>query len=113
MDETKFLSLLGLCRRAGKIRLGADLVCDAIRRGDAKLVILASDASENTKKKISNCTGFYGKRLFFCGTDKDTLGSRLGREGAVSCAAVCDEGFSALLEKHIDVTAKDRQPQNK
>ena len=105
MDETKFLSLLGLCRKAGKLAFGSDNVCDAIRSGSAKLVVLASDASENTKKKIKNCASYYGRRLFVCETDKETLGRRLGRAGEASCAAVCDESFSAMLEKNIEQNA--------
>ena len=105
MDETKFLSLLGLCRKAGKVTLGSDGVCDAVRSGGARLVILTSDASDNTKKKIKNCASYYGKRLFVCETDKETLGRRLGRAGEASCAAVCDESFAAMLERQIDESA--------
>lgn len=102
MDETKFLSVLGLCRKAGKIQLGADNVCDAVRSGRSRLVVLASDASDNTKKKITNCTAYYKKRLFVCETGKGKLGACLGRDGEVSCAAVCDDSFRTLLEKYID-----------
>lgn len=101
MDENRFLSALGLCRRAGKLTIGADAVCDAVRRGRTELVILASDAAENTKKKVSNCAAYYKKRLYVAKTGKDTLGSRLGREGAVSCAAVCDESFRGMIENTI------------
>ena len=101
MDEEKTISLLGLCRRAGRLQLGADCVCDAVRSGKAKLVILASDASENTAKKIRNCASFYGVRLYVCEAGKETLGHGLGRSGDVSCAAVCDDSFAVLIGKHI------------
>ena len=42
---------LGLCRRAGKLLIGADLCAGAVKRGETKLIVLASDASENTRKK--------------------------------------------------------------
>ncbi len=48
----KILSMAGLARRAGKISSGGTLCTDAVRKGIAKLVILAADASENTKKSI-------------------------------------------------------------
>lgn len=44
------LSQLGLAMRAGKVVTGDEIVLKAIRSSEAKLVILAGDASDNTKK---------------------------------------------------------------
>lgn len=43
--------MLGLAMRARKLITGEELVVKAIRQGQVKLVILASDASANTRKK--------------------------------------------------------------
>ena len=50
----KIYSLLGLCQKAGKIVSG-EVGCEAaIKNKTAKLLLLAEDASENTKKKFQN-----------------------------------------------------------
>lgn len=53
-----FLSLLGLASRARKIVTGETLI-KKIRTNAIYLVIIASDASDNTKKKfIDKCTSY-------------------------------------------------------
>ena len=53
MTGEKIAGALGLCRRAGKMKIGCDTVIESINLGNSKLVIMASDISENTKKKVS------------------------------------------------------------
>ncbi|MGZ7246578.1 ribosomal L7Ae/L30e/S12e/Gadd45 family protein, partial [Streptococcus pyogenes] len=43
--KQKVLNLLGLAQRAGRLISGEELVVDAIRKGQAKLVFLAEDAA--------------------------------------------------------------------
>ena len=50
----KFYSLLGLCKRANKVAGGEVAAEEAIRGKKACLVIVAGDASANTKKKFHN-----------------------------------------------------------
>ena len=50
----KFYSLLGLCKRAGKLAAGEVAAEQAVRKKTAYLLILAEDASANTKKKFRN-----------------------------------------------------------
>lgn len=47
---SKTLSRLGLAMRAGKVVTGDEIVLKAIRSSEAKLVMLAADASANTQK---------------------------------------------------------------
>jgi len=47
---SKFYSLLGLCKKAGKLVGGEVAVENAIRQKTAVLLILAGDASGNTRK---------------------------------------------------------------
>ena len=46
------LSSLGLCMRSGNLISGDFSVSEAIRKHNAHFVIVAEDASDNTKKKI-------------------------------------------------------------
>ncbi len=95
----KALSLIGLAKRAGKISAGEEAVKDSIRHGKAHLVIIASDASDNTKKSITNSCNYYGVKCYIEGT-KDDIGHALGNAyNAAVC--VCDKGFADSIEKWL------------
>ena len=48
------MGLIGLATRAGKIVFGTDACLEQIIKRNAKLVIVAKDASERTIKNIKN-----------------------------------------------------------
>ena len=52
MAQDKFLSLLGMCRRAGRLQWGHDTCVESARHGRAALCLLAADASERTGRDI-------------------------------------------------------------
>ena len=45
MNNAKWLSMLGLARRAGKLAMGHDLALQSVRDGKAQLVLTARNAS--------------------------------------------------------------------
>ena len=69
------------------------------KSGRAKLVIVASDASENTKKKFRDMCEFYKVPIYFYG-DKDTLGHAMGKEFRASLA-ILDNGFADGIQKEL------------
>lgn len=57
MKQNKSLSQLGMAMRAGKLITGDEIVLKAVRNKQVHLVILAGDASDNTKKSfVTNAT---------------------------------------------------------
>ena len=48
----RILSLLGICRRAGKLVIGADPSIDSIQKHKARLIIFASDFSKSSSKPV-------------------------------------------------------------
>ena len=54
MKLNKSLSLLSLATKAGKTKSGEFLTEKAVKEGDAYLVIVAADASDNTRKRFQN-----------------------------------------------------------
>lgn len=50
LKMNKALSYVGLATRAGKLVSGDEIVLKAIRSSEAKMVIVAADASANTLK---------------------------------------------------------------
>ncbi len=103
MANNRLLGTLGLCRRAGKAVLGTDLVCKAMRRKELFSVVLASDASDNTKKKIRDKTAFYSVKLVETEMSSDEIGRAVGKAGSVAVVGIADENFSNALMKHIEV----------
>ena len=65
MKLNKGLSLLSLATRAGKTKSGNFQTEQAVKSGTAYLVIIAADASENTKKKFRNMCSFYDVPILF------------------------------------------------
>ncbi|WP_134686241.1 YlxQ family RNA-binding protein [Brevibacillus migulae] len=77
--------MLGLAMRARKVVTGEELVVGAIRSNQAKLVLLATDASANTTKKISDKCSHYAVPLYVP-ADRLELGAAIGKEARVTVA---------------------------
>ncbi len=97
--------ILGLARRAGYLVTGTALVRDSVR-GKRKpfLVMIASDASDNTVKRISDSCAYYKTTLARLDVTGDELAAILGKESSVMCVALFDEGMSAAITGKLDKT---------
>ena len=99
MKQDKALAMIGLAQKAGKIVSGEFATEKAVKTGKAALVIVAGDASENTKKMFTNMCAFYEVPVYFY-SDKETLGHAIGKQFRASLA-VADEGFRNTIEKMV------------
>ena len=99
MKLSKALSMISLATKAGKTARGEFSTEKEVKCGNAALVVVATDASENTKKKFQNMCEFYKVPIYFYG-DKDTLGHAMGKEFRASLA-VTDAGFAKGIIKHL------------
>ena len=100
MKQNKVLSLLGLSARAGKLASGEYSAETAVKSGKAALVIVAEDASANTKKLFHDKCSFYEVPIFEYGT-KEMLGHAIGKELRAS-VAVLDEGLANAIISHLE-----------
>jgi ribosomal protein L7Ae-like RNA K-turn-binding protein len=83
--------------KAGRLSSG-EVACEAaIKSKKAKLIIIALDASENTKKSFKNSAQFYNIELIEYG-NKSELGYALGKEQR-SVIAINDDGFASRLKE--------------
>jgi len=87
--------------RAGKVVSGEFSTEKAIKTGKAFLVIVAEDASANTKKSFTDSCTYYQVPLRIYGT-KEELGHHIGKQMRASLA-VTDEGFGRELARKIDM----------
>ena len=92
MNEKKAISLLGIAAKAGAVTSGGFLTERAVRSGTAKLVIVATDASDNSYADISHITYHYQVPLVRFST-KDVLGHAIGKKDRI-CVAVLDQGLA-------------------
>lgn len=96
-NKTKIFSLLGLATRAGRVVSGEFATEKAVKSLQAALVIVAEDASDNTKKLFTDKCSFYEVPCYQLGT-KEELGHAMGKEMRASLA-VTDEGFADAICK--------------
>ena len=106
MENEKAFRYLGLAAKAGRVASGEFQTENAVKKGRAKVVLIAADASENTKKKFQNMCSFH-KIPVFITTDKETLGHRIGREMRTS-AAITDENLAAAFIKTMREELSDK-----
>lgn len=88
---------LGLAFVAGKVKAGTDFAIEAIRDKSAKLVFLASDASDNTKKRVKDKATFYGVEVTEM-FDTATLSKAVGKQN-IKALAITDQGFTNMFKK--------------
>lgn len=96
----KALSMLGLAKKAGKAVSGESKTEAAVKGGTACLVIIATDASDNTKKLFKDKATYRSIPIYLFGT-KEELGHALGQEFR-SSVAITDQGFAEAIQKRIE-----------
>lgn len=101
------LRLLGLAARAGAILPGTERVREAARSGDARLVIVAGDASGNTRDKLIPLLLARGVPHALA-YDRALLGEAVGR-APLGAVAVLDASFAARLEQLLAQSAGTRE----
>lgn len=93
----KVLSLLSLATKAGKTAGGEAQVEKAVKEGKASLVIISSEASENTRKKFTNMCSYYQVPIRIYGT-KEELGRFTGKEFRASVAVFGREFYDSFVK---------------
>ncbi len=97
MNIQNALGFLGICRRAGKLLCGHDVVKESITSGKAELVFLSSDASERLVKETEKLCSSNGRNIPILRTvcTMEDFYKTLGKKSAVF--SVTDTGFSTTI----------------
>ena len=93
-------SLLSLSARAGLLVTGEESAEKHLKSGNAELIIIARDASNNTIKKFTNKCFFYQKPVRVFG-ERAVLSKCVGKINR-TVFTVIDNGFAARLQALID-----------
>lgn len=89
--------LLGLCRRAGKLAAGDWATRDALRTGQARLVVLAEDAGAATVRRFTSLCRAGGVPLYQFGSMAE-LGHAVGFDPKAVLAVTGPEIARGLFE---------------
>lgn len=100
MKQNKVLSLLGLAMRGRNLVSGEFQTVDSVKSGKAMLVIVAEDASANTKKLFFDKCSYYEVPVYEFGT-KEELGRAIGKDYR-SSVGVCDPGLADAIRKYLE-----------
>ena len=96
----KVYSMIGLAEKAGSVVSGEFSTEKAIKNRKACLVILASDASGNTRKHFLDMCAYRNIPICIYG-DKDALGHAIGKGMRVSLA-ITKQGLADEVRKRIE-----------
>lgn len=99
-SSNKMLSMLGICRKAGRLAVGSDAAMTAVRSaggGKAKLLLISSDASARTAKQFIDKCAYYGIPSVRVAADSFAIGHAVGKN-AVAVCAVTDSSLASALE---------------
>jgi ribosomal protein L7Ae-like RNA K-turn-binding protein len=103
--KKKFAGLLGIAKKAGRVIAGTNLVTDAVRSGSPSKcpygVFLASDVTDNTRKRITNCCTYYEVPLYEIPLTIAEVGDAIGKSCSTSAVGITDPGLCDALVKLI------------
>jgi len=96
----KILGLLGLAKKAGRVEIGEEPVSAAARAKQARLILVASDAAENSARRAGRFAETTATAWAVIPATKAELGGSLGRT-ACAMVALTDAGFAAAVAKAL------------
>lgn len=92
--------MLGLAMRGRNLVSGEFQTENSVKAGKAMLVVIAEDASANTKKLFHNKCSYYKVPVYEFGT-KEELGRAIGKDFR-SSVGVCDAGLADAIIKQLE-----------
>ena len=101
MKQNKIFSLLGLAAKGRNLVSGEFQTMESIRSQSAYLILVAQDASDNTKKLFHDKSSYYEIPVYDYGT-KDDLGRAIGKD-LRSSLGVCEEGLAKAIIKQLEI----------
>ena len=105
--KTKLEFALGIARKAGAVLTGTEIIRDAIRAKKLRCVILASDASDNTKKRLRNSCDFHKVKLFEVSLTMDALSSAVGLQRLTSAVGIGGHSVLRLVYDALQVETNE------
>lgn len=96
----KLLGLLGLMKRANALQVGEENTGRAVRAGKAKLILIASNASDNARKRAEGFLAGRSEIKVDLPFSKEDLSDALGT-GLCALLCITDSGFADAFVSRI------------
>ena len=97
MINDKILGLVGLAARARKISFGADSTEEEIQKRKAKLVIVAEDSSDRTKKRFTELCQEFNVPIIFYSNIED-ISKAIGKQNK-AIVSIKEANIAKQIEK--------------
>ena len=94
-SELAALRAVGVARRAGCVAVGTRAVREAGRERRLSAILLARDASPNSRERLERVRDRSGAEIVTCG-DRASLGAAVGR-GPVAALGVTERGLAEMV----------------
>ena len=105
------LSHLGMAKKAGLLAVGSEAAASAARRGEAALIITASDASEGSVRRAKANAESNGVKHISVPFTMFELGTIAGR-GSPGTIAFLDKGLADGFTKRLAENASAEEAKN-
>jgi len=102
---SKTVSLIGFATKARRITFGTELTVGTVRKGKkggVYLMLYASDASANTKKRVNDCGAYHHVPVMELSETTLELARITGKIHPVAVIGVIDEGFANAIAKSLE-----------
>ena len=96
----KICTYLGFAKKSGNLFMGSETCIINMKKGKVKLLIVAEDCAENSKKKLVKSAESYNVPYRIFG-ETDVLSHAAGSPGRTSFA-ITDDNFAKVLIENID-----------
>lgn len=100
MSNHKIEGLLGLCMRAGDLAFGTDSCIDSIQRRKVKMILVAQDAAQRTKKNFEIHCRQNHIPIYFYGTIEE-LSKSIGKTNK-AVFGIKNQNFADAIQKIIN-----------
>lgn len=104
----KALNYLSIARKGGLIELGEEPCGGAARAGHARLIVVASDASDHTWRRAKSYVAGTSQQCVKIPFTKDELGQAVGRS-SLAMAAVVDPALALAFVKALEDPERYRE----
>ena len=104
----KALNYIALARKAGRVELGEEPAGAAARAQHARLILVASDASDHTWRRAKSFVAGTDQQCVRVPYTKDEMGQSVGRT-SLALAAITDPALALAFMKALDQPEKYKE----
>lgn len=100
MVKNEVYGLLGLCAKAGKLAYGTDACVELVQKKKAKLILVAIDAADRTKRNLEFVCNKNNTNICFYG-EIENLSKAIGKRNK-AIIGIKEENFANQILKIIN-----------